>query len=425
MHNYNKLRNRVTLSPKEKFLLGPHFMLQASATAVQERPLVKKDGPVKNYDSAQAYSAMRSSRPMAFGDSPITLAEPMGNHPHRLGSGGAASRRGAYRVSSTLAPDPGVEIVGFGGDGGRHSSNGLYGSSQSRALATTYLPGDKVSFGENSPLAGVPVVYRTPDEKNANPDRLNLDRRHLTVCPILEGEDHLRLLNFQHNLIQRMEHLESLTRLIFLDFYDNQIDRISGLDSLRSLRVLMLGKNRIKVIENLESLGKLDVLDLHGNQIKNIENLGHLSDLRVLNLAGNLIENAKNLQGLHLLTELNLRRNKIRNVSDIDTLPNLQRLFLSFNEITSFDDISCVADSTSISELSLDGNAFAQDLNYKQTVLRHAQQLKQLDMKRISEDERRIASVVGRKEEEKKRENSKMAVLVVVTLTCLPTLTLN
>ena len=64
------------------------------------------------------------------------------------------------------------------------------------------------------------------------------------MCPILEGEDNLRLLNFQHNLITRIQHLINLKKLIFLDFYDNQIEEISGLSSLRSLRVLMLGKNR-------------------------------------------------------------------------------------------------------------------------------------------------------------------------------------
>jgi len=35
------------------------------------------------------------------------------------------------------------------------------------------------------------------------------------------------------------------------------------------------------------------------------------------------------------------------------------------------------------------------------------------------EDERRIATVMGRKEEEKKRENSKMAILVVSCQQCV------
>ena len=69
-------------------------------------------------------------------------------------------------------------------------------------------------------------------------------RRKLTVCPILEEEEQLRLLNYQHNMIQKIQHLGSLKRLIFLDLYDNQIEEISGLGSLRSLRVLMLGKNK-------------------------------------------------------------------------------------------------------------------------------------------------------------------------------------
>ena len=69
-------------------------------------------------------------------------------------------------------------------------------------------------------------------------------RRKLSVCPILEGEDQLRLLNYQHNMITKIQHLSTLKRLIFLDLYDNQIEEISGLSSLKSLRVLMLGKNR-------------------------------------------------------------------------------------------------------------------------------------------------------------------------------------
>ena len=41
-------------------------------------------------------------------------------------------------------------------------------------------------LAESPAVPGVPVVYRTSEERLANPDRLNLDRRHLTVCPILE-----------------------------------------------------------------------------------------------------------------------------------------------------------------------------------------------------------------------------------------------
>jgi hypothetical protein len=43
------------------------------------------------------------------------------------------------------------------------------------------------------------------EERALNPERLNLDRRQLTACPILENEARLRLLNYQvrHEQIER------------------------------------------------------------------------------------------------------------------------------------------------------------------------------------------------------------------------------
>ncbi|XP_059714199.1 leucine-rich repeat-containing protein 49 isoform X11 [Haemorhous mexicanus] len=144
---------------------------------------------------------------------------------------------------------------------------------------------DNMNFGSSSSIT-FPVLQRTAEEKILNSDRLTLERQKLTVCPIIDGEDHLRLLNFQHNFITRIQNISNLHHLVFLDLYDNQIEEISGVSTLRSLRVLLLGKNRIKKISNLENLKNLDVLDLHGNQ------------------------------------------------KDVDTLPCLQRLFLSFNNIS-------------------------------------------------------------------------------------------
>ncbi|XP_035884475.1 leucine-rich repeat-containing protein 49 isoform X9 [Phyllostomus discolor] len=260
-------------------------------------------------------------------------------------------------------------------------------------------------------MPSFPILQRSSEEKILYSDRLTLERQKLTVCPIIDGEEHLRLLNFQHNLITRIQNISNLRRLIFLDLYDNQIEEISGLSTLRSLRVLLLGKNRIKKISNLENLKNLDVLDLHGNQITKIENVNHLCDLRVLNLARNLLSHVDNLNGLNSLTELNLRHNQITSVRDVDNLPCLQRLFLSFNNIANFESVCCLADSTSLSDITFDGNPIAQESWYKHTVLQNMQQLRQLDMKRVTEEERRMASVVAKKEEEKKRESHKQSLL--------------
>ncbi|XP_028630362.1 leucine-rich repeat-containing protein 49 isoform X3 [Grammomys surdaster] len=270
--------------------------------------------------------------------------------------------------------------------------------------------GDHINLVSSS-MPSFPILQRSSEEKTLYSDRLTLERQKLTVCPIIDGEEHLRLLNFQHNFITRIQNISNLQRLIFLDLYDNQIEEISGLSTLKSLRVLLLGKNRIKKISNLENLKNLDVLDLHGNQITKIENVNHLCDLRVLNLARNLLSHVDNLNGLDSLTELNLRHNQITFVRDVDNLPCLQRLFLSFNNITSFESVSCLAESTSLSDITFDGNPIAQESWYKHTVLQNMMQLRQLDMKRITEEERRVASVVAKKEEEKKRESHKQSLL--------------
>ncbi|KAM5340556.1 leucine-rich repeat-containing protein 49 isoform 4-T4 [Glossophaga mutica] len=270
--------------------------------------------------------------------------------------------------------------------------------------------GDHINLVSSS-MPSFPILQRSSEEKILYSDRLTLERQKLTVCPIIDGEEHLRLLNFQHNFITRIQNISNLRKLIFLDLYDNQIEEISGLSTLRSLRVLLLGKNRIKKISNLENLKNLDVLDLHGNQITKIENVNHLCDLRVLNLARNLLSHVDNLNGLNSLTELNLRHNQITFVRDVDNLPCLQRLFLSFNNIANFESVCCLADSTSLSDITFDGNPIAQESWYKHTILQNMQQLRQLDMKRVTEEERRMASVVAKKEEEKKRESHKQSLL--------------
>ncbi|KAK3239789.1 hypothetical protein CYMTET_50308, partial [Cymbomonas tetramitiformis] len=66
---------------------------------------------------------------------------------------------------------------------------------------------DEILFAESPKEPGIPVAYRSKEARAANPDRLNLDRRQLTECCLLEGEEQLRLLNYQHNAITRISRL--------------------------------------------------------------------------------------------------------------------------------------------------------------------------------------------------------------------------
>ncbi|KAE9218181.1 hypothetical protein PF004_g13947 [Phytophthora fragariae] len=240
-------------------------------------------------------------------------------------------------------------------------------------------------------IPGVPIVYRNQKTKASNPERLNLDRRNLPVIPLLEGEQILRLLNLQNNVIRRIENLLGLPNLIFLDLYNNRIEKLENLHLVPNLRVLMMGKNRLRVIENLECLKKLDVLDLHSNEIEQMQNLNELKELRVLNLGGNMISTVENVDRLTLLTELNLRRNRISRIASIGKLPSLLRLFLSNNKLETFESIEPLFQVTSICELRLDSNGVcaSNQIEYRGRMIRGFPSLKHLDLKPLSDADRR------------------------------------
>lgn len=274
-----------------------------------------------------------------------------------------------------------------------------HGSMQSLASLPRYdlfplsdeIPSDGIIFAKVRNQADSLVVFRTPEERLRNPERLNLDRRQLDVCPLLEQEQRLRLLNFQNNSIRVIQNLENLPNLIFLDLYNNKLVSLEGpLGAVKGLRVLMAGKNRIAAITNLTHLRKLDVLDLHSNEIRQIEGLDGLTDLRVLNLAGNRISSVQRLASLQALTELNLRRNNIERVYELDQLPALQRIFLSHNLIVSFNDVQCLLGVRLLIELSLDGNPLSESdpVAYRNKIIGGMASLRHLDLKRITDAER-------------------------------------
>ncbi|KAM8894610.1 leucine-rich repeat-containing protein 49 isoform 2-T2 [Spinachia spinachia] len=309
--------------------------------------------------------------------------------------------------------------------------------SQGEKNTLPYNPGCSGGFKYNA-VPGFPFPRSSSDSFASNFQRIDMDRRCLEECPQLGIMDELQLLNLQHNQITGIRHLSHLQQLVLLNLYDNHISRMTGIESLRSLRILNLGKNRIREICCMERLSKLNILDLHDNQICRIDNVSHLSELQALNLAGNGISKVENLLGLDCLTELNLRHNMVSALTrqraacvcmraqdwmgmlcagvrqgcrtEVDRLPRLQRLFLSCNNIGSLDQLACLGQSRSLSELTLDGNPVALETWYKQAVLRCVLHLKQLDMKRITDEDRRMAGVQARKEEEKKRESHKQTI---------------
>ena len=224
---------------------------------------------------------------------------------------------------------------------------------------------DSVIFAIDPKQPQCPIVFRDERSKSASRERLNLDNRNLSKCPILRGEDNLRLLNYENNVISKIDNLGNLGNLIFLDLYNNRISKIENLHCVPMLRVLMLGRNQIAKIENLENLHCLDVLDLHSNQIAKIENLSHLVELRVLNLAGNDISSIEHIGNLKKLVELNLRRNQIYKTESFVAHQKLQRILLSNNHFRDIKAIAPLTAAKSIQQLTVDNNPFYEKFHNK------------------------------------------------------------
>lgn len=80
-----------------------------------------------------------------------------------------------------------------------------YGFIPGAATVTQRYLGDSLVFAEANALPGVPIVMRLPEERAANPDRLNLEARALRYCPLIERDEHLRMLSLQRNHIRVIE----------------------------------------------------------------------------------------------------------------------------------------------------------------------------------------------------------------------------
>ena len=201
------------------------------------------------------------------------------------------------------------------------------------------------------------VIYRKPSVRNKNSEKLYLNKKDLPHIPLLEGEENLKLLSLETNLITKIDHLISLNNLLFLNLYENRISEIENLQTVPKLRALMLGKNNISKIKNLQCLPDIEVLDLHSNKIKLIENLAGLKKLRILNLANNQLTSFVELKNNKNLEDINLRKNLIVSIPDLSlSFDKLKKINLGKNMIAKIEFILEFKKLKRIEELYIEGN---------------------------------------------------------------------
>lgn len=106
-----------------------------------------------------------------------------------------------------------------------------------------------------------------------------------------------------------------------------------------------------------------------------------------------MISTLENIERLTLLTELNLRRNQISRIGAIGKMPSLLRLFLSNNKLESFESLEPLFQISSINELRLDSNGVSatNQVGYRSRMIRGFPSLKHLDLKPLSDADRKEA----------------------------------
>lgn len=142
------------------------------------------------------------------------------------------------------------------------SQNRYEGVLIRRQYLTPSIQESKIDTAEKIDLSGKNIYVSVCDSTLK-------EAKKLQACLSLPSSS-VKLLKYHNNFIQKIERLETLSRLIYLDFTNNHLDEITGLEALRNLKVLLLGQNRIKEIKGINHMMQLDILDLHGNEIEKV-----------------------------------------------------------------------------------------------------------------------------------------------------------
>ncbi|XP_074880692.1 leucine-rich repeat and guanylate kinase domain-containing protein isoform X2 [Buteo buteo] len=242
---------------------------------------------------------------------------------------------------------------------------------------------------------------------------LSLSGRELSDISILSRYVHLQKLELSYNkindlsCISHMPHLlelnasnnELTTYFVFkppknlkeVDFSYNQIPKMQDLSAYQSLTILLLDYNNIEEIRGLEKCHSLTHLSLSHNRLIAISGLENLP-IRILNLSSNQIEKITGLDSLKTLQKLDLSSNKITSLEGLEKHDLLEMINLEDNQIAELRELEYIEDLPLLRVLNLLKNPVQEQRDYWLLVIFMVLQLTELDLKKISVEEK-VAAV--------------------------------
>ena len=86
----------------------------------------------------------------------------------------------------------------------------------------------------------------------------------------------------------------------------------------------------------------------------------------------------------------------------------MKRLVIGSNDIIAFESISDLLHIPALVEISMESNPICQDQYYRAILINRIKTLKILDGRKISDDERRSATRIAKREAERRKENDRV-----------------
>ncbi|XP_009868661.1 PREDICTED: leucine-rich repeat and guanylate kinase domain-containing protein-like, partial [Apaloderma vittatum] len=242
---------------------------------------------------------------------------------------------------------------------------------------------------------------------------LSLSGRELSDINILSRYVHLQKLDLSYNKINDLSCISHMPHLLELnasnnelttyfgfkppknlkevDFSWNQIPKMQDLSAYQSLTKLLLDFNNIEEIRGLEKCHSLTHLSLSHNRLVAVSGLENLP-VRILNLSSNQIEKITGLDGLKTLRELDLSSNKISSLEGLEEHDLLEKINLEDNQIAELRELECIEDLPLLRVLNLLKNPLQEQTDYWLFVIFMLLRLTELDLKKISVEEK-VAAV--------------------------------
>ena len=164
------------------------------------------------------------------------------------------------------------------------------------------------------------------------------------------------------------------------------------------LEVLLLGFNKVASIDALSifNLSRLRVLHLQSNHLTVLDGIENCSSLQELVLNKNRIRQLahNSLLSLSNLHELHLQENGVRTLIHLNTLKSIQSLHLGYNRINDLAEISHLRGLRHLVNVAMNNNPVARKHLYRPTLLCHVANLRWLDGREISLEERERAVTI-------------------------------